>query len=229
MCLPIAGAVAGSAAAVSATTAVIGTAVSVIGTAAGIMQAQQSAQMQAAQAQQQMDLQAQQQAQQREQQQQSAMLSNRATAARYQGEVRAAQESRLSYEKSIGNINKAANMSYVQEQVKLNEARDKVAFQNQANYAKAIGAQGRVLASGATGKSVGLLALDAERQRGFADAQASASIRSAEQQSVISQDIAFTQAKSSANQAYSRLAPPTQGPQFDPLGLEIEVPSYNWA
>ena len=194
---------------------------SVLGTGLGIIQAQQSAQMQAAQAQQSMDM------QYRQQQEQGAMANRQATA-QYMGKVKAEQELNLSYQRQIGNINEAVNKSYTQEQLKLNEAKDKAAFKSQAILAKSIGAKGRILASGVTGQSVGLLANDAERQAGFATAQVNASTRSAETQAAATQDVAYTQAISSANQAFNRLAPVTQAPVLDPYGLQIETPDYQY-
>lgn len=205
-----------------ATTAIpaVSLAVSAIGTTAGIIQAQQSAYMQVAMAQQQIDLAAQQRAEQ-------AQLANKAALTQYEGQIRAQQESLRSYFTQVDNVNSAANKTYVQEQAKLAEAKTKAAFKNQAILAKSIGVQGKILASGATGQSVGLLALDAERQAGFAQAQQNASVDSAAMQSAISQDIAFDQAQSTANQAFSRTPPPPQAPVLDPYGLAgLEIPSY---
>ena len=210
------------------TISAIGVGVSAVSSGFGIMQAEQSAQMQAAQAKQQMDLQYQ-------QAQQQANMQNRQIQAQHQGQIRQEIAARRAYEQQLVNNNQAVNKSYVQEQAKLNEAKDKAAFQAQANYAKAIGAQGKVLASGATGQSVGLLSLDAERQAGFATAQQNASIRSAEQQAAVGMDVAFEQAQSANNQAFSRLPAPTQAPVFadKPIGigkdLGLGIPSYNWS
>ena len=139
--------------------------VSAIGTVAGIAQSAQSMNMQAAQYKQQMDLQYQ-------QAQQQADMQNKQIQADHQGRVRQEIAARRAYEQQLQNNNTAANKSYVQEQAKLQEAKAQAAFKAQSNYAKAIGAQGKVLASGATGQSVGLLAMDAERQEGLATAAA---------------------------------------------------------
>ena len=98
-------------------------------------QQQQAALMQAQQAEQNMNLQyaaAQRQAHQERQ----------AQVQKHIGETRIAQAGTLSYYNQLNNNNEAANKAYVAEQVKMNEARDKAAFQAQKNYAKAIGAQG---------------------------------------------------------------------------------------
>lgn len=221
--------------------AAVGPALSAIGTigglassAFGIMQGQQQAQqqqqaayMQAQQAQQNMDLQY--QAAQRQ-----AYSERQAQVQKHIGDTRTQQAGTLSYYNQLHNNNEAANKSYVSEQVKLNEAKDKAAFQAQKNYAKAIGAQGKILSSGATGQSVGLLALDVERQKGFADAEQNASIRSAEQAASIGMDTSFTQAKGANNTAYNNLTPTVQAPLMtpDPQGvgenLNLGIPTYNW-
>ena len=205
-----------------------GLALSAVSTVAGIAQAQQSAAMQAAQYEQQMNLQYQ-------QAQQQAAQQNRSIQAQHQGQIRQEIAANQAYQQQLQNNNNAVNKSYVQEQAKLNEAKAKAAFQSQANYAKAVGAQGKILASGATGQSVGLLALDAERQQGFATAEQNATLRSAEAQSAIGMDIASEQAKSANNQAYSRLPAPTQAPVFadKPVGigkdLGLGIPAYDWS
>ena len=202
-------------------------AVSAVGTVAGIAQSAASMNMQAAQYKQQMDLQYQ-------QAQQQADMQNKQIQADHQSRVRQEIASRRAYEQQLLNNNTAANKSYVQEQVKLNEAKTKAAFQAQSNYAKSIGSQGKVLASGATGQSVGLLVSDAERQAGFATAAQNASIRSAQDQAAVGMDIAFEQAKSANNQAWNKLPAPTQAPVFasKPVGigkdLGLGIPAYDW-
>lgn len=221
------------AAAVSAISA-IGTIGGLASSAFGIMQGQQQAQqqqqaayMQAQQAQQNMDLQYQ-------SAQRQAHSERQAQVQKHIGDTRVQQASTLAYYNQLHNNNEAANKSYVAEQTKLNEAKDKAAFQAQKNYAKSIGAQGRILASGATGQSVGLLSLDVERQKGFADAETSAGLRSAEQSAAVGMDTAYTQAKSANNTAYNNLTPTVQAPLMtpDPQGvgenLNLGIPTYNW-
>lgn len=208
--------------------AVAGLVVSAIGTVAGIAQSAASMQMQADQYKQQMDLQYQ-------QAQQQANQQNKQIQADHQGRIRQEIAARNAYEQQLVNNNNAANKSYVQEQAKLQEAKAQAAFKAQSNYIKSIGAQGKVLASGASGQSIGLLARDAERQEGFATAQASAGLRSAEAQSAVGMDIAFEQAKSANNQAWNRLPTPTQAPVFadKPVGigkdLGLGIPAYDWS
>ena len=194
-------------------------AVSAVGTAASIGMGFMSAHQQAAQAQQQVDLQHRQRVEQ-------AQLANKQAVLQQQGQVKAEQASRKSYYQQFDNITNAVNKTYVQEQAKQDEARVKAAFKTQSILAQSIGAQGKILASGATGNSVGLLSLDADRQAGFAKAQTIASVDSADIQSAISQDIAYDQAQSSANQAFSRTSAPTQAPVLDPYGMAgLNIPT----
>ena len=197
-----------------------GLALSAVTSTIGIIQAQQSAQMQAAQAQQSIDL-------SHRQRQEQARLANRQALTQQQGQIRQEQASRLSFYNQLDNINSGLNKTYVQEQAKFEEAQDKAAFKSVDIIRKSIGIQGKILASGVTGQSVGLLALDAERQAGFAQAQQNASVESAERQSAITMDVAFDQAQSAANQAFSRTSAPTQAPILDPYGMAgLEIPSY---
>ena len=188
-------------------------AISAAGTGFGIIQAQQQANMQAAQAQQQIDMAAQQRAQQ-------AQMANRQALLQQQGAAKAEQQQKLAYYKNVDNINAGLNRTFVAEQAKVKEARDKAAFKSQAILAKSIGTQGSILAAGQSGQSVGLMSLDADRQAGFATAQQEASIRSAELQGQISMDVAEDQAKSATNRAFSQLSAPTQAPVLDPYGMQ---------
>ena len=228
MCLVL-----GAAAAAGLST--LGTVAGIASSAFGIIQgqqqqqfAQQQAVLQQQQAIQNMDLQYQ-------QAQRQVAHENQARVNKFQGEVRMQQAQKLSYYQQLDNNNEALNKSYTQEQVKLNEAKDAAAFKAQANYAKAIGAKGKILAGGMSGQSIGLLSLDVDRQKGFADAQENASLRSAEAQAAVGMDSAYTQAKSANNQAYSKLTPNVQAPLLapKPLGigkdLNLGIPTYSWS
>lgn len=234
MCLPIAGAAAGSAAAISSTTAIIGTAISAIGTAAGIMQAQQQAQQQAAQFNHQMQLNYRQMDQQYQQAQKQSFFNRQQQVIKHQIDVKAQQASMNSYQNQLFNNNEAANRVFTAEQLKLNEARAKAAFKSQEIYAKSIGSMGKIMATGATGQSVGLLALDTERQAGFALAEQNASVRSATTAAATAMEAGSLEQASANNLAYSRLVAPVQAPllESDPTGfgknLKLGIPSYNW-
>jgi hypothetical protein len=210
-----------AAAALSTTSTIVGMA----STAFGIIQSQQQAQYQAAAAAQQMDLQYQ-------QAQQSAFRDRQQQVQQFVGQVEAQQQGVKQYQKQLNSNNQALNKSYASEQAKLQEARSAAAFKAQANYAKAIGTKGTVLAAGQTGQSVGLLAMDADRQAGLATAQQNASLRGAEIQAGIGMDVAFDQAQTANNQAFSKVGLPVQHPTLapDPIGigknLNLGIPSY---
>ncbi len=147
---------------------------------------------------------------------------------------------RINYQRSTERADKqyrlndeAANTAYIQEQVKLQEVRRKASFEAQAALARSIGNQGKVLASGRSGQSVGLLVKDAERQQGFAKAAADASVESAAQAASVGMQAAENQAESANNRAFSEISwnptapylPDLPGsPEFvDPIGLGIPV------
>lgn len=223
MCLPIAGAAAGSAAALSNSLAIFGAITSAVSTVAGIAQAQQSANTAAQQAR-----------IQTLNQQRQVELSRQATMMRHMGDVRAQQVATLAYQKQVFNNSEAANRVYVAEQTKLWEASQRAAFKAQEIYARQIGSLGRVLSSGATGQSVGLLAMDSQRQAGFAQAEQNATMRSAYAQAGVAMQGAAIEQESANNLAYSRLPAPVQAPQYEawPVGVggtrDIGIPTYNW-
>lgn len=206
----------------------IGTVAGIASSAFGIMQSQQQAQYQANVAAQQANLQYQ-------QAQQATFRDRQQQVQKYVGDVQAQEASVKQYQRQIGNNNRALNKSYEQEQLKLTEARTSAAFKAQSNYAKAIGAKGSVLAAGQTGQSIGLLAMDADRQAGFATAEQNASLRGAETAAAVGMDTAYNQAESANNQAFSQVGLPVQAPTLapDPIGqgdnLNLGIPTYNWS
>lgn len=228
---------AGIAAAIGAISSVASTVAGIAGAAQQAQQAQQQAEYQRQLAHNQRlqsDVQAQQQRMQ-------ADLDRQAQVRQHQSQVRAQQREQYAYYENLRNNNRQANKAYVQEQVKRQEIRDKAAFAGQENYIKSIQGIGSILATGGTGQSYGLMALDAERKQGFADAQQNATIRSADAQAGVGMDLAFSQATSANNEAFSRVSLPVQAPQFgiDPTaGYELVtgekiaplgVPTYNWS
>ena len=219
MCIATAGVGATAAQASAATATNVGLAISAISSAAGIIQAQQ----QAAFAQQQANLQLQQQRQQTE-------VSNQRLASEFASKTAAQQQQRLSYEEDLLNYNTAAQKGHQQEQLKLDEARTKAAFKSQDILAKSIGAKGSVLATGATGQSVGLLAMDPDRQSGFGLAQQDATVTSAARQASVARDLISTKETTEKTSAYSQLAVPVSHPTFAPSpgGGPISAPTYNW-
>ena len=217
MCLPAAGTAA--AASLAQGMQVAGLAISAVSTAAGIAQGQQ----QAAFAQQQAQLQLQQQRQQ-------TQVQNQQLANDYVGQVAHRDAQIDTYNQQLLNNQNAANQAFAAEQTKLDEAKTKAAFKSQEIYAKSIGAKGSVLATGATGQSVGLLALDADRQAGLGMAEQDATIRSAAEQAAVGAQLAADQQTSANNEAFSRLSISPAAPTFSPSpgGGPIDSPSYNW-
>ena len=214
-----------AAAATLATTSQI---VGVASTAFGIIQSVQQANYQAAVQAQQMDLQYQ-------QAQQATFRDRQQQVAKYVGDVEAQQQGIRQYQSQLNRNDQALNKSFAQEQLKLQEARSAAAFKAQANYAKAIGSKGSLLAAGQSGQSIGLLALDADRQAGFATAEQNASIESAKDSAGLAMDVATDQAETANNQAFSKIGLPVRHPDLapDPIGqgkdLNLGIPTYNWS
>ena len=218
MCVVTAGASASAAAASAAAATNVGLAISAISSAAGIMQAQQSAQFQQQQA-----------AQQREMARRNAEIANQQSANNLVGEVAQQKAKQDAYQQNLVNTTSAANKVAAGEQAKLTEARKKAGFKAQNIYAKSIGAKGTVLATGATGQSMGLLALDADRQAGLGLAEQYSTVDSAATQAAIGAQAGFDQKTNSDNNAYSQLGIPATAPVMQQApGGELEAPSYDW-
>ncbi len=147
---------------------------------------------------------------------------------------------RIGYQRSVEQAQKqyvlnddAANTAYQQEQTKLQEVRQKASFEAQAALAKSIGMKGKILASGRAGQSVGLLAMDVDRQAGFNIAAADASLESAKDAAGLAMDSINDKATSANNKAFSQIGfnpqkpylPENPGtPEFvSPIGLGINV------
>ena len=146
-----------------------------------------------------------QQRQQVEMERANIMAKHKADRIAYQREVETADT-------QVRFNNEAANRVYEQEQTKITEAKKKAAFAQQTALAKSIGAKGSILAAGRTGQSVGLLLNDAERQSGFAQAQADAMAQSLVDQSAISMDQAYLQSIGANNRAQSQVGMRPENP-----------------
>ena len=216
-----------AAAALAPVLSAVGTVSGIATSVFGIMQSQQQAQYQAAVQAQQLDI-------QYRQAQQQTFRDRQQQVQKYVGDVETQQASVLQYQRQLNNNNNALNKSYAQEQLKLQEARTAAAFKAQSNYAKAIGNKGAILSAGQSGQSIGLLALDVDRQEGIATAEQNAGLRSAEASAGVAMDVAYDQAQSSNNQAFSQVGLPVQAPTLapDPIGqgkdLNLGIPTYNW-
>lgn len=161
-----------------------------------------------------------------------SVLNDRATIAAKNEADRLVYQKRVEFsQEQVRNNNAAANRVYVAEQAKLNEAKKRAAFEQQAILAKAIGDKGSILATGRTGQSIGLLVQDVERQAGFALAQQAASLDSAQESAIVAMEGGFLDAQSANNQVEANLgfAPQTpympglpEEPTFvNPVGLAI--------
>lgn len=84
----------------------------------------------------------------------------------YQYQTQAYQASQRAYEQQIQANAAAANRAYQQEQLKLKSEYDKAAQDAQELLIGKLKSQGNVLSAGRTGKSIALLASDAEREYG---------------------------------------------------------------
>jgi len=165
--------------------------------------------------------------------QRQAHYERQAQVNKYLGDVRANDAQTKAYEQNLYNSSLAANKAYEAEQLKLKEAKNAAAFKAQENYIKSIQGQGKILASGMVGQSIGLLSMDAERQAGFNTAASDASMRSAEIQSAIGLGTIQTQQQSRENQYYNNLSADPTMPQLSliPEGsdpIDLGIPDINF-
>lgn len=221
MCL-VEGMLGATAASAASAQAVAGLALSAFSTVTSISQANYQAAVQKRRA----DI-------QHQNQQIQQNYENQQTVANHIGAIRAQQASNLAGQKDVLNANTAANKAYVAEQIKKNDARTAAAFKMQDIYAKQIGAKGLIFATGQTGQSIGLLAMDAERKGGFATAKELASKDSLYQQSDINMSNIETQRQSKVNIALASIPAPVQAPSLAPdiLGdypLDLKRPTYDF-
>lgn len=208
--------------------ALAGLAISAVGIGVSVYQSQQSMKFQADMARQQQDL-AYRQAQQQQR------FTNEQIVNKHIGQVKAQQAAVNAANMAWFYGDQSANKAWVSQQQKFNEVKDAATFKSQNILAKMIGSKGKILASGATGQSVGLLALDAERRGGFAQAEQDATVRSAEMAMGNSMETTRIKALSNSNKIGSMLDFPVQTPQLspEPIGigkdLELGIPAYSWA
>lgn len=101
-----------------------------------------------------------------QQQQAQYQYEEQAAQTQYQYQMRAYEESQRAYQEQIKANEAAANRAYIAEQRKLQTDYAKAAQDAQQLMIDKLKAQGQVLSSGRTGKSIALLASDAEREYG---------------------------------------------------------------
>jgi hypothetical protein len=144
------------------------------------------------------------------------MLQNQTDRRVYQDSVETSEEQKRANAE-------AANRVYVAEQQQLSEKRKEAAFQAQTILAKSIGAKGSILATGRTGQSVGLLALDTERQAGVATAQQEAMLQADYDSALIAMDDAFRKNQEGNRQAEAKVG---FNPEMPYLPSMPEVPNF---
>lgn len=204
------------------TVALAGVVVSGIGTAASIAQANYQAKV------------AERRAEITHQNQQLQQnYENKNTVNNHIAAIRSQQAADLAGQRDVINANTAANKAYVAEQIKKNDARTAAAFKMQDIYAKQIGAKGSVFATGQTGQSIGLLAMDAERKGGLATVKELASKDSLYQQSDINMSNIETQRQSKVNIALASIPAPVQAVVLPPditgeYPLDLPKPTYDF-
>ena len=150
------------------------------------------------------------------QERQQLMLQNQTDRRVYQDSVETSEEQK------VANA-EAANRVYIAEQQQLSEKRKEAAFQAQTILAKSIGAKGSILATGRTGQSVGLLALDTERQAGVATAQQEAMLQADYDSALIAMDDAFRKNQEGNRQAEAKVG---FNPEMPYLPSMPEVPNF---
>jgi hypothetical protein len=140
------------------------------------------------------------------------------------------QTDRRIYQDSVENSEaqqlanaEAANRVYMAEQSQLSEKRKEAAFQAQTILAKSIGAKGSILATGRTGQSVGLLALDTERQAGRETAAQEAMLKADYDSALIAMDDAFRKNQEGNRQADAKVG---FNPEMPYLPSMPEVPNF---
>jgi hypothetical protein len=132
--------------------------------------------------------------------------------ARYNQEMAAYEASNKAYEAQIASNAAAANRAYQYEQLQLKGEYDKARQQAQQLMIDKLKAQGQVLSSGRTGKSITLLASDAEREYGRDLAALGTNLGYAQDAYALQNEQNFLDAKSAnAQAAANRMIQPVKG------------------
>lgn len=139
-----------------------------------------------------------------------SIASYQAQQQQYQGEMAAYRASQAAYNRQIQLNAEAANRAYAAGQMRLKNEYDKAAVEAQKTMATALQTQGKVLASGRVGKSIGLLAQDAERTYGKDMATLGMNLGYANQDYLLSSQETYQQAQSAnAAAAANRMIKPS--------------------
>jgi hypothetical protein len=157
------------------------------------------------------------------QQQAQTTYANAVAQQQYAAQQAAYAQSERAYKSQIQLNEAAANRAYVSEQQKLQAEYQKAAQDAQKLSVESLQAQGNILASGRSGRSIGLLVSDVERSYGRDLATLGQNLAYSQQDYFTSIESSFIQAQSANNAAASNrmLAPsaPLAVPGPSPLGL----------
>lgn len=162
-----------------------------------------------------------------QQQQAQYQYEEQVAQTQYQYQMRAYEESQRAYQAQIKANEAAANRAYIAEQRKLQTDYDKAAQDAQQLMIDKLKAQGQTLASGRTGKSIALLASDAEREYGRDLANLGTNLGYAREAYTlagldIEADARSANAQAAANRMVQPLAP-MAGPAPSAAGLVLGI------
>jgi hypothetical protein len=156
-------------------------------------------------------------------QQQQAAFANAQAQQQYQAQMAAYEQSEKSFREQIRLNAEAANRAYMAEQDKLNFEKRKAALESQKLMINAMQAEGTAIASGRTGRSIGVIANQATQEYSRDLATLGLSLGYAQQDYYSGAESIFLQAQSQNNLAQSsRMLQPTKplkAPGPSPLGL----------
>jgi hypothetical protein len=140
---------------------------------------------------------------------QQADFSNAVALQQFEVQKQGFEQSEQSFFQQIDLNNQAASRAYMSEQVKLNFEQKKAALEAHQLMASSTQAQGKILASGRSGQSLGMLANDASRETSRDLATLGLSLGYAQQDYFSSTQSIFEQVQSSQNiaQGNRMLAP----------------------
>lgn len=139
-----------------------------------------------------------------------SIASYQASQQQYAGQMAAYEASQQAYYQQLKLNAEAANRAYIADQQRLKSEYEKAAVEAEKVSVTALQAQGRILASGRVGKSIGLLAQDAERTFGKDMATLGMNLGYANEDYYLSSQQTFQQAQSAnAAAAANRMVEPS--------------------
>lgn len=131
----------------------------------------------------------------------------------YQAELKANTAAKNAYYAQIAANQTEANRAVAAEDQKLREKQNSAAFQAQTNIAKAIKAQGSVLATGRSGQSFLLEAMEADRTLGFEQAEVEQTLYDASMASGMAKEGIFLDQNAANITAWNNLPADPLSPQ----------------